>query len=925
MFFTNGLASLTKSSLAVISQYASHGRRMFVLPMLGLALTACQGEINVTGDLSDLGLGNLNLNGNSTSTSETTISGSVGDGPIINAQIIITDATGAVVGVTASDAAASYSVSIPVGTVFPVIVTATGGTDVVTNSAPDFALVSTVANTSTDTVNINPFSTLIVKTAQVMPGGLTSVNISLAREYIADQLNFGLNSKLVPDPITTPINAGNVAGIIKASEALGETIRRTRAALLISGSSLTEDQIIDAMAADMTDGAVDGRGPGASAQIAATTNIVSGQVLVETITNQLNVGGADATALMDIAIKLSAPSATMTTADVVITKGVLIQAEIATAATSVHSPSSNLTAMAVILAGLQGNALAADIGAALPADPSSVFSAAIEQVALSTSNQFESVNASVRAGNAIPAPSPSAGAFEFSLSTYSVGESDGSVDLTINRTGDSSGLATVEWRTLTFNGHGTADWASDYNTVNWTQLTFADGETSKVVSVTINPDDAVEGNETFSTNLQSSNGDASVAVVTIIDDSVAPAPAPAPTPAPTPTPSPSVADYYVAPSGNDSNSGTSSAPFKTVQKAVNASNAGDLIYVRGGTYNLTSRISLTKSGSAGNLIRLFAYPGEKPVLDGSGVTSDQAILYLSNASYWHIKGFEVKDSAADGIRLKNNSSNNVIESNDVHGSGRIGQYKGNGISVWDTSGNNLILNNDSHHNVDLQGSARLGNADGFHLGPSGQGNVLMGNRAWKNSDDGFDLFNGAPTTLVNNWAWENGYDDSHNALGDGNGFKLGGGTSARGGHVIARNVSWKNKAKGYTENGLPGGPSTVANNTSFNNGGNGYKFNLEPHTLRNNLEYGSSGNNVAASDDRNNSWNMSPAVTLNTFLSTNDAVAKGQRQADGSLPESDFLKLASGAHVIDAGVLPGGVIATYLTPNGAPDLGAFEK
>lgn len=55
MIFTNGFASLMKSSLAPISQYASHGRRMFVLPMLGLALTACQGETSLSG-LGDIGI-----------------------------------------------------------------------------------------------------------------------------------------------------------------------------------------------------------------------------------------------------------------------------------------------------------------------------------------------------------------------------------------------------------------------------------------------------------------------------------------------------------------------------------------------------------------------------------------------------------------------------------------------------------------------------------------------------------------------------------------------------------------------------------------------------------------------------------------------------------------------------------------------------
>ena len=385
------------------------------------------------------------------------------------------------------------------------------------------------------------------------------------------------------------------------------------------------------------------------------------------------------------------------------------------------------------------------------------------------------------------------------------------------------------------------------------------------------------------------------------------------------------ADYYISPNGNDSNPGTESLPFASVQKAVDVATAGHLIFVRGGVYQLNSQIRITRSGTANNTIKLFAYPGEKPVLDGGDIATDQPNVELFGASYWHIKGFEIKDSAADGIRLKNGSNHNTLEQLDVYGSGRIGQYKGNGISVWDTSGNNLILNCDSHHNVDRQGPTALGNADGFHLGPSGEGNVLIGNRAWKNSDDGFDLFNGSPTTLVNNWAWENGFDDNGNSLGDGNGFKLGGGTSARGGHVVVRNVSWNNKAKGFTENGLPGGPSVVVNNTAFSNGDNNYKFNLEPHTLRNNLAFGNTGNNVGSADDQFNSWNMSQNVTQNIFVSTDDIINIGSRQFDGSLPDSDFLQLVPGSFVIDAGANISGAAANYISPIGsAPDLGAFE-
>ncbi|KPJ93750.1 MAG: hypothetical protein AMJ53_06615, partial [Gammaproteobacteria bacterium SG8_11] len=278
------------------------------------------------------------------STTTLSFSGSVGDGPITQAQISVTDANGTVVAKTVSDITANYSVSISGDISYPLLVTATGGTDVVTSAKPDFVLLSVAMNSTLKTININPFSTLIVKTAQAMHGGLTPLNLSVANKYILEKLNFGLDPTLVPNPITTTIDAANVAVVIKASEALGETIRRIRSALLIGGMDLTEDQIIDIIAEDMIDSVLDGRGPSDNIRIAATAHIVSAQVLVEALANQLYVSGADATTRMNTAINLSMPSANTTTADVLITEGMLTQTRLAVAATQALNSSSNLVA-----------------------------------------------------------------------------------------------------------------------------------------------------------------------------------------------------------------------------------------------------------------------------------------------------------------------------------------------------------------------------------------------------------------------------------------------------------------------------------------------------------------------------------------------------------------------------------------------------
>nr|WP_230416847.1 RICIN domain-containing protein [Micromonospora tarapacensis] len=83
--------------------------------------------------------------------------------------------------------------------------------------------------------------------------------------------------------------------------------------------------------------------------------------------------------------------------------------------------------------------------------------------------------------------------------------------------------------------------------------------------------------------------------------------------------------YYVAPDGNDANPGTIQSPFKTLQRArdavrtVNASMTGDInVYLRGGTYPVSSTVEFGASDSGTNGFRVVyaAYPNETPVLDG---------------------------------------------------------------------------------------------------------------------------------------------------------------------------------------------------------------------------------------------------------------------------------------------------------------------
>lgn len=125
--------------------------------------------------------------------------------------------------------------------------------------------------------------------------------------------------------------------------------------------------------------------------------------------------------------------------------------------------------------------------------------------------------------NDSPMPPQPAGNLQFSSSTYSTAEGQGSVLITVTRTGGSTGAVTVQH----FTGPGSATSGSDYQAVNGT-LSWANGDTAaKTFTVPIIDDTVVEQTETFFVTLNSPTGGATLgapvtATVSIADNDVAP-------------------------------------------------------------------------------------------------------------------------------------------------------------------------------------------------------------------------------------------------------------------------------------------------------------------------------------------------------------------------------------------------------------------
>jgi hypothetical protein len=394
------------------------------------------------------------------------------------------------------------------------------------------------------------------------------------------------------------------------------------------------------------------------------------------------------------------------------------------------------------------------------------------------------------------------------------------------------------------------------------------------------------------------------------------------------TPQPSSAgDIFVAPNGTDSNPGTMSAPT-TLTAAITRVQAGQTIQMRGGTYNFSATITIARgnNGTSSQPKRIFAFGSERPILNFSAQSfaSGNRGVQL-NGFFWQFRGLEVTGAGDNGIFIGGN--NNTIERCVTHHNRDSGLQLGRHSSSAPQSewpANNLILNCDSFDNFDPDNGE---DADGFACKlTTGPGNVFRGCIAHHNIDDGWDLFTKTDTGPISPVTIENCVSFSNGTLStggtttdsDGNGFKLGGDGIAVN-HTIRRSIAFGNKKHGITFNSNPGS-ITVANNTSWDNGEENIKFDTGTHVFTNNLSFqGTNSDHTTGTDVQSTNCWWKNGVSVNAkgllvsaadFVSLTPTVT---RNADGTINLGNFLRLASGSDLINAG-----------TPSGT-DIGAIES
>ena len=299
--------------------------------------------------------------------------------------------------------------------------------------------------------------------------------------------------------------------------------------------------------------------------------------------------------------------------------------------------------------------------------------------------------------------------------------------------------------------------------------------------------------------------------------------------------------YYVSPTGNDSNPGTESQPWRTIQNAANTLVAGETVYIKAGTY--PEQVTPLNSGSVDNYIVYAAYPGDTVTIDGNGLvlpSYESGLFVVEDRNYIRVSGLRVINAGPNdnnaGIYV-DNSDHIIIEKNYTYNtvSSGIGVWGSNNITI-DGNEVELACNNGEQEDITVAGTDTFEIKNNYvhHGGPGtigGEGIVAKdGSRNGKIYRNYVNNIKGDRTCLYLD-AWDKytyNIEVYQNTLQDcGAGISL---ASEMGGLLknvnIYNNIVYHNRGNGleignWGEEGISKRPIeniTFINNTVFDNG-----------------------------------------------------------------------------------------------------------
>jgi hypothetical protein len=270
---------------------------------------------------------------------------------------------------------------------------------------------------------------------------------------------------------------------------------------------------------------------------------------------------------------------------------------------------------------------------------------------------------------------------------------------------------------------------------------------------------------------------------------------------------------YVAATGDDSDSGSETSPFRTITHAASVAKPSTTIHVAPGIYFETVRTAV--SGNATGRIRYVSDTKWGAQIVGSGTEA----MWTNRGDYTDIVGFDISGSGRLGI--VNWASYTSISGNHVHDltvSGGCTNDGGAGIVNANYSGSDGDIIGNVVHDVGVPGACN-GVQGIYHSNLRGH---IFNNIVYRVSSYGIHLWHAANNVVIaNNISFANG------SRGMGGGIVIGSGNSPGGivldnTHVI-NNIVYNNpraSIEEYCYRGVRciGANNTIANNLVYGNG-----------------------------------------------------------------------------------------------------------
>jgi parallel beta-helix repeat protein len=372
--------------------------------------------------------------------------------------------------------------------------------------------------------------------------------------------------------------------------------------------------------------------------------------------------------------------------------------------------------------------------------------------------------------------------------------------------------------------------------------------------------------------------------------------------------------YYVAKNGEDSNPGTFKKPFLTINKAAKIAIAGDIVYVREGTYK--ERVLPKTSGEPGKYITFKNFENEQVIIDASGLP--QGIM-LAGVYYIRVQGFTVLNSSHSGIHIQDRFGNeggyNIIQENTVK---YCGTENYSGIYIGGS-------NNDVSHNY-VSGSGSRIKGHGIYV--FGNHNVVGDNEIFSNTRMGIRM-EGDYNMINKNIIYNNGEYGISIWVDEGQTCKN---------TIILQNLIYNNVLGGIRVYGFGAGDKPnhvhIFNNTIINLGGeSGIKIGGGPKNTQilNNIITGEMKKLISTDDQSLDGYIENYNIFFGSEIFMHASIRydsfEEYRQATSLSTNSYFQNplLTDGHHPTKESIAVDNAIDIGIPYSGnAPDIGAFE-